>query len=125
MSDELVGCTVDDGVAVVTLNNPPMNLVTLELTRRLGRLMEELAADPQARVLVLAGTGERAFCATMAEPEVGADAAGIVGAIATVAGAVATSGLSLLAQGLISQIAADRSTCRTALEIDDSGDSRQ
>ncbi len=63
MSDELVGCTVDDGVAVVTLNNPPMNLVTLELTRRLGRLMEELAADPQARVLVLAGTGERAFCA--------------------------------------------------------------
>jgi hypothetical protein len=62
---------------------------------------------------------------TMAEPEVGADAAGIVGAIATVAGAVATSGLSLLAQGLISQIAADRSTCRTALEIDNSGNSRQ
>jgi uncharacterized protein involved in outer membrane biogenesis len=62
---------------------------------------------------------------TMAEPEVGADAAGIVGAIATVAGAVATSGLSLLAQGLISQIAADRSTCRTALEIDNSGKSRQ
>jgi len=58
---------------------------------------------------------------TMAQPEVGADAAGIAGAAATVAGAVVTSGLSLLAQGLISQIAADRSTCRTALEIDNGG----
>jgi uncharacterized protein involved in outer membrane biogenesis len=60
---------------------------------------------------------------TMAEPEVGADAAGIAGAAATVAGAVATSGLSLLVQGIISQIAADRRTCRTALEIDTGGDS--
>jgi uncharacterized protein involved in outer membrane biogenesis len=61
---------------------------------------------------------------TMAAPRVGADVAGIVGAVATVAGAVATGGLSLLAQGFIIQIAADRSTCRTALEIDNSGDSR-
>ena len=62
---------------------------------------------------------------TMAAPTVGADAAGIVGAAATVAGAVATGGLSLLAQGLISQISADRSTCRTALEMDTGGSSRK
>ena len=62
---------------------------------------------------------------TIAEPQVGADAAGIAGAAATVAGAVASGGLSLLAQGLISQIAADRSTCRTALEIDTGGNTRQ
>jgi uncharacterized protein involved in outer membrane biogenesis len=62
---------------------------------------------------------------TMAEPEVGADAAGIAGGLATVAGAVATGGLSLLAQGLISQIAADRSTCRTALEMDTGGETRK
>jgi uncharacterized protein involved in outer membrane biogenesis len=55
---------------------------------------------------------------TMSEPKIVADAAGVAGAAATVAGAVVTSGLSLLAQGLISQIAADRSTCKTALEID-------
>ncbi|GMQ75324.1 MAG: hypothetical protein BMS9Abin01_0572 [Gammaproteobacteria bacterium] len=60
---------------------------------------------------------------TIAEPKVVADAAGIVGVAATVAGAVATGGLSLIAQGLISQIAADRSTCRTALEIDTTGGS--
>jgi len=62
---------------------------------------------------------------TIAEPEVGADAAGIAGAAATVAGAVATGGLSLIAQGLISQIAADRSTCRTALEIDNGSATRK
>jgi hypothetical protein len=62
---------------------------------------------------------------TMAAPTVGADAAGIAGAAATVAGAVATGGLSLLAQGIISQFAADRSTCRTALEIDTGGGSRK
>lgn len=61
---------------------------------------------------------------TMSEPEVGADAAGLVGAAATVAGAVATGGLSLIAQGVISQIAADRSTCRTALEIEQGGATR-
>jgi len=60
---------------------------------------------------------------TMAEPTVVADAAGIAGAAATVAGAVATSGISLLVQGIISQFAADRSTCRTALEIDNSAGS--
>jgi len=61
---------------------------------------------------------------TIAEPRVVADAAGIAGAAATVAGAVATGGLSLLAQGIISQISADRSTCRTALESDTGGESR-
>jgi hypothetical protein len=59
---------------------------------------------------------------TIAEPKVVADAAGVAGAAATVAGAVFTSGLSLLAQGLISQITADRSPCRTALEMDNGGD---
>ena len=53
----------DDGVAVLTLNNPPMNLVTLELTRQLNRRLDELAADPAARVLVVTGAGDRAFCA--------------------------------------------------------------
>jgi enoyl-CoA hydratase/carnithine racemase len=63
MSEPLVLCRVEDGVAVVTLNNPPLNVVTLELTRQLERTLDPLAADPAARVLVLTGAGERAFCA--------------------------------------------------------------
>jgi enoyl-CoA hydratase len=63
MTSDPILCHVENGVAVVTLNNPPLNLVTLELTRALERTLDRLAADPDARVLVLTGAGERAFCA--------------------------------------------------------------
>lgn len=56
-------CTVENGVATVTLNNPPLNLVTLEMTRRLGETLDQLAADASVLVLVLVGAGDRAFCA--------------------------------------------------------------
>jgi enoyl-CoA hydratase len=62
-SPALVRTAVEDGVAVLTLDNPPLNLVTLELTRRLHAALERLAADPAARVLVVTGAGARAFCA--------------------------------------------------------------
>ncbi len=63
MSEGPILCRIEDGVAVVTLNNPPLNVVTLELTRQLDATLDRLAADPAARVLVLTGAGERAFCA--------------------------------------------------------------
>jgi enoyl-CoA hydratase/carnithine racemase len=47
----------------VTLNNPPLNLVTLELTRVLKQTLADLANDNAVRILVLTGAGERAFCA--------------------------------------------------------------
>jgi len=60
---ELILTTVGDGVAVLTLNNPPLNLVTLELTRQLDAALDRLALDPAVRVLVVTGAGTRAFCA--------------------------------------------------------------
>jgi enoyl-CoA hydratase/carnithine racemase len=52
-----------DGVALVTLNNPPLNVVTLEMTRELDAMVSRLAGDPAARVMVLTGSGAKAFCA--------------------------------------------------------------
>ena len=52
-----------DGVALVELDNPPLNLVTLDLTRRLGETLDALAADEAVRAVVVAGAGGRAFCA--------------------------------------------------------------
>ena len=63
MPGEPVQCSVADGVALVTLNNPPLNLVTLEMTRELNALVARLAADETVRVLVLTGSGSKAFCA--------------------------------------------------------------
>lgn len=63
MAAEPVLCTIEDGIATVTLNNPPLNLVTLDLSHKLNALVGKLAADPAVRVLVLTGSGSKAFCA--------------------------------------------------------------
>jgi enoyl-CoA hydratase len=63
MSQQPILHDIHDGVATVTLNNPPLNLVTLDLTRALSRTLDELARDPAVRILVLTGAGDRAFCA--------------------------------------------------------------
>src|SRR5262245_50421886 len=63
MTNSSVLYAIEDGVAVVTLNNPPLNLVTLEMTRELNTLVSRLAFDPGVRVMVLAGSGTKAFCA--------------------------------------------------------------
>jgi enoyl-CoA hydratase/carnithine racemase len=63
MDTDLIRVAVEDEVGVLTLDNPPLNLVTLELTRRLGAALERLAADPGVRALVVTGAGDRAFCA--------------------------------------------------------------
>lgn len=53
----------DPGVALLELNNPPLNLVTLDLTRQLGERLDALASDDSVRAVVVAGAGNRAFCA--------------------------------------------------------------
>lgn len=63
MSQQLILCNIRKGVATVTLNNPPLNLVTLDLTRALSQTLDELAHDQAVRILVLTGAGDRAFCA--------------------------------------------------------------
>jgi len=63
MTENLILCDVHDGVATVTLNNPPLNLVTLDLTRQLDATLDVLAVDRAVRVMILTGAGDRAFCA--------------------------------------------------------------
>lgn len=50
-------------VTEIVLDNPPLNLVTLELTRALGAALTEVAADRSVRAVIVGGAGERAFCA--------------------------------------------------------------
>lgn len=52
-----------DGVALLTLNRPPLNLFTLEMTRVFDQKLSEIEADSSIRSVVLTGAGERAFCA--------------------------------------------------------------
>lgn len=62
MSEGLV--TIDRGsITTIQLNNPPLNLVTVELIGILDGILAEVEADPDVRCVLLTGTGERAFCA--------------------------------------------------------------
>ncbi len=51
------------GVAKLTLNNPPLNLVTLGMARRLIEVLEDLDRDESVRAVVVTGAGNKAFCA--------------------------------------------------------------
>ncbi|MBM3853242.1 MAG: enoyl-CoA hydratase/isomerase family protein, partial [Verrucomicrobia bacterium] len=50
-----------DGVAILTLNRPPLNLFTLEMTRVFDRRLREIGGDSSIRSVVLTGSGDRAF----------------------------------------------------------------
>lgn len=50
-------------VTLLRLDNPPMNLVTRELTRQLDTALQTIEEADDVRAVVVSGTGERAFCA--------------------------------------------------------------
>src|ERR1700704_3846096 len=51
------------GVAVVTIDRPQvMNALDVPAKERLGEIWQEIANDPQVRVAILTGSGEKAFC---------------------------------------------------------------
>ena len=59
-----VGLTVDtSGVAVLTLNNPPLNLNTLATINHLLQVCDTISSNDRMRSAVITGAGERAFCA--------------------------------------------------------------
>jgi len=51
-----------DGIAKVTINNPPLNMVTLDLSREMYDSLRKLDRDPEVRVIVITGMGQRAYC---------------------------------------------------------------
>ncbi len=58
-----VGYTVDAGVAVLELNEPPANCYSFELMRELDDAILKARFDDDVHVIVLRGAGEKFFCA--------------------------------------------------------------
>ena len=54
---------ISDGIMVVTLNRPDkLNALDVPSKERLANVWNDAATDPQIRVIVLRGAGEKAFC---------------------------------------------------------------
>jgi cyclohexa-1,5-dienecarbonyl-CoA hydratase len=56
----------DGRAATVTLNRPPLNILDIPMIARLGEVVAELADDTSLKVVVLRGSGDRAFSAGVA-----------------------------------------------------------
>ncbi|HOJ14551.1 MAG TPA: enoyl-CoA hydratase-related protein [Deltaproteobacteria bacterium] len=52
-------------ITVLTLNRPPTNSVSYAMLGEIDKALDEVAADSDARVLVITGAGERCFSAGM------------------------------------------------------------
>jgi enoyl-CoA hydratase len=56
-------CEVGDGIAVLTIDNPPVNAVTVALARALGQAATDLDNRDDVGVVIVTGTGTKAFSA--------------------------------------------------------------
>lgn len=54
---------VENGIAILELNDPPANTYSYEMMRELDATILEARMDPGVHVLVLRGKGEKFFCA--------------------------------------------------------------
>ena len=63
MEPSLVQYETGDGIAVLTLNDPPANTYTHEMMQALDSAILKARMDESVQVIVLTGNGEKFFCA--------------------------------------------------------------
>ncbi|MCP4576804.1 MAG: enoyl-CoA hydratase/isomerase family protein, partial [Deltaproteobacteria bacterium] len=61
MSHELVLVGKIDHVAILTLNQPPLNSLSRQMIEAMDRGLNEVLADGTCRCIVVTGQGEKAF----------------------------------------------------------------
>jgi enoyl-CoA hydratase len=59
----VVELTISEGVGIITINNPPVNAFTLDVREQLGQVLEQIEQNPDIRVIVVTGAGEKCFVA--------------------------------------------------------------
>jgi enoyl-CoA hydratase len=60
---ELVQYAKSGPIVTITLDNPPVNAVSTKVLKALGAALDRAEAEADARVIILAGAGQKAFCA--------------------------------------------------------------
>lgn len=59
----LVNAAVRDGLAILTLNDPPANTYSYEMMKQLDAAILDARMDESVHVIVITGAGEKFFCA--------------------------------------------------------------
>ena len=63
MSFEQILKEQDGGVVTITIDHPPLNVLSAQVGRELGEALDQIDDDPTASVVILTGSGDRAFAA--------------------------------------------------------------
>lgn len=61
--NKLVHLEKDDGIAIITIDNPPMNVLNGQVSNELEKVFLQIAKDPEVISVILTGAGNRAFMA--------------------------------------------------------------
>ena len=93
---DFIRYTVEDKVAVVVVDHPPVNALNPQTLKELSAALDELTANPDVKVIVITGGGQLAFIA-------GADL-GVIGAIVKTRDNTAAQELIELGQGVFNKI---------------------
>src|SRR2546421_11285242 len=62
-TQRLIDYSVEAGVGLVTLNDPPANTYSYEMMQQLDTAILEARMDEKVQVIVITGAGEKFFCA--------------------------------------------------------------
>src|SRR5699024_9587293 len=63
MSYEYLLLDVENHIATVTINRPPVNPLNSVVFKELGKMMDELDQRDDVRIIILTGSGDKAFVA--------------------------------------------------------------
>lgn len=63
MSEKLVKVTKENNLAIITIDNGTMNVLSQEVFRQLDEACDNVLMDPEVIVVIVTGSGERAFMA--------------------------------------------------------------
>ena len=63
MARKYVNYEIEDRIAIVTVDRPPVNALSLEVVDELSEVFDELGANKDAGAVVIAGGGKKAFVA--------------------------------------------------------------
>lgn len=79
MNYEFLNCEIENKVAVVTINRPPVNPLNTQIFKELSSIFDELDLDDEVNAVVITGSGEKAFVAGADITEMaGLDLAGVM-----------------------------------------------
>ena len=53
----------EESFAVITLNRPPANAISVDLMKELNAALSDVESDPAVRSVIITGAGDRIFCA--------------------------------------------------------------